>query len=118
MEKLAIKGGYPVRTSKIYYGRQWVDEDDIAAVSDVLRGDLMSLNPSFANIREQDTVLLSTAEHLLFIVHVLRPVSERVMKSSQRPSLLRHRQTVRFTVAPVLYSRISIPRHTISIPRA
>ena len=45
MEKLAIKGGYPVRTSKIYYGRQWVDEDDIAAVSDVLRGDLITCGP-------------------------------------------------------------------------
>ncbi|MCR5209741.1 MAG: UDP-4-amino-4,6-dideoxy-N-acetyl-beta-L-altrosamine transaminase [Lachnospiraceae bacterium] len=45
MEKLAIKGGYPVRTSKIYYGRQWVDEDDIAAVSEVLRGDLITCGP-------------------------------------------------------------------------
>ena len=27
MEKLAINGGYPVRAGKIYYGRQWIDED-------------------------------------------------------------------------------------------
>lgn len=45
MEKLAIKGGFPVRTSKLYYGRQWINEDDIAAVEDVLRGDLITCGP-------------------------------------------------------------------------
>ena len=29
MEKLAINGGSPVRTEKIYYGHQWIEEDDI-----------------------------------------------------------------------------------------
>ena len=33
MEKLAINGGSPVRTQKIFYGRQWVDEKDVEAVS-------------------------------------------------------------------------------------
>ena len=45
MEKLAIDGGYPVRSSKIYYGRQWIDEDDIAAVSAVLRSDFITCGP-------------------------------------------------------------------------
>lgn len=45
MEKLAIKGGFPVRTSKLYYGRHWINEDDIAAVEDVLRGDLITCGP-------------------------------------------------------------------------
>ena len=45
MEKLAINGGFPVRTSKLYYGRQWINEDDIAAVEDVLRGDLITCGP-------------------------------------------------------------------------
>ena len=45
MEKLAIKGGFPVRTSKLYYGRQWINEDDISAVEDVLRGDLITCGP-------------------------------------------------------------------------
>ena len=53
MEKLAIKGGYPVRTSKIYYGRQWVDEDDIAAVSDVLRGDLITCGPKVDELESE-----------------------------------------------------------------
>ena len=45
MEKLAINGGYPVRSGKIYYGRQWVDEDDIQAAADVLRSDFITCGP-------------------------------------------------------------------------
>lgn len=45
MEKLSIKGGYPVRGGKIYYGRQWIDEDDIQAVDDVLRSDYVTCGP-------------------------------------------------------------------------
>ena len=45
MEKLAINGGTPVRANKIYYGRQWIDEDDIQAVADVLRGDYLTTGP-------------------------------------------------------------------------
>lgn len=45
MERLAIEGGYPVRSGKIYYGRQWVDEDDIKAVSAVLRSDFITCGP-------------------------------------------------------------------------
>ena len=45
MEKPAILGGTPVRDNKIYYGRQWVDEDDIAAVSEVLRGPYITCGP-------------------------------------------------------------------------
>ena len=44
MEKLAIKGGYPVRGGKIY-GRQWIDEDDIEAVADTLRSDYITCGP-------------------------------------------------------------------------
>ena len=45
MEKLAINGGYPVRSQKIFYGRQWIDEDDIAAVADTLRSDYITCGP-------------------------------------------------------------------------
>lgn len=45
MEKLAIKGGFPVRGGKIYYGRQWIDEEDIQAVNDVLRSDYITCGP-------------------------------------------------------------------------
>lgn len=45
VEKLAINGGTPVRSSKIFYGHQWVDEDDVQAVADVLRGDYLTCGP-------------------------------------------------------------------------
>ena len=37
MEKLAINGGQPVREEKLYYGCQWIDEDDIKEVVEVLK---------------------------------------------------------------------------------
>lgn len=45
MEKLAIRGGFPVRGGKIYYGRQWIDEDDIDAVAATLRSDSITCGP-------------------------------------------------------------------------
>lgn len=45
MEKLAIDGGYPVRSSKIYYGRQWIEQDDIEAVSATLSSDYITCGP-------------------------------------------------------------------------
>lgn len=54
MGKLAVKGGSPVRASKIYYGRQWIDEEDVAAVSEVLRSDYITCGPQ---IREMERML-------------------------------------------------------------
>ena len=45
MEKLAIQGGYPVRVEKIYYGCQWIDEDDVKAVLDCLKSDYITCGP-------------------------------------------------------------------------
>ena len=45
MEKLAIYGGMPVRKEKIYYGRQWIDENDVKSVSEALVGDLITCGP-------------------------------------------------------------------------
>lgn len=45
MEKLAINGGEPVRRNKIFYGHQWIDEDDIKSVCDVLKSDYLTCGP-------------------------------------------------------------------------
>jgi len=45
MEELAINGGKPVRDKKIFYGRQWVDDEDIDAVANVLRSDYITCGP-------------------------------------------------------------------------
>lgn len=46
MEELAINGGNPIRKEKIYYGHQLIEEDDIKAVEEVLRGDYLTCGPS------------------------------------------------------------------------
>jgi perosamine synthetase len=45
VEKLAIEGGRPVRETLLPYGHQWLDDDDIAAVVDVLKGDWLTQGP-------------------------------------------------------------------------
>ena len=45
MEQLAILGGKPVRSSKIYYGRQCIGEDDIQAAAAVLRSPYITCGP-------------------------------------------------------------------------
>lgn len=53
MEKLAIQGGFPVRGGKIYYGRQWIDEDDIRAVEAVLRSDYITCGPKVEELERK-----------------------------------------------------------------
>jgi UDP-4-amino-4,6-dideoxy-N-acetyl-beta-L-altrosamine transaminase len=48
MEKLAIEGGTPVRDHLLAYGRQYIDDDDIAAVCDVMRSDFLTTGPTIA----------------------------------------------------------------------
>ena len=45
MEKLAINGGTPVRSTKLNYGKQWINEADICAVDEVLRSDYLTCGP-------------------------------------------------------------------------
>lgn len=49
---LAIDGGIPVRESMLPYGRQCIDEDDIQAVVDVLRGDWLTTGPKVLEFEE------------------------------------------------------------------
>ncbi|MGE5263708.1 MAG: UDP-4-amino-4,6-dideoxy-N-acetyl-beta-L-altrosamine transaminase [Acidobacteriota bacterium] len=46
MSPLAMDGGKPVRSQMLPYGHQWVDEDDVQAVVQVLRGDWLTTGPT------------------------------------------------------------------------
>ena len=46
MEQLAIDGGTPTRKTMLNYGHQWVQEDDIQAVVEVLKGDWLTTGPA------------------------------------------------------------------------
>ena len=53
MEELAIKGGKPVRKEKIFYGCQWINEDDVKAVSETLVGPLITCGPKVAEFEKK-----------------------------------------------------------------
>ena len=55
MEKLAVNGGMPIRKEKLYYGRQWIDEEDIKAVSEVLQGDFVTCGPKITELEKKVT---------------------------------------------------------------
>ncbi len=53
MEQLAIFGGQPVRQTPLSYGRQCIDDADIAAVVDVLKSDYLTQGPKLTELEER-----------------------------------------------------------------
>lgn len=66
MEKLAIKGGYPVRGGKIYYGRQWIGDEDVAAVAEVLKSDFITCGPKVEEM-ERSLETYTGAKHAVAV---------------------------------------------------
>lgn len=66
MERLAINGGSPVRDNKIFYGRQWIDNDDVKAVNDTLLGSLITCGPK---VEEMENLLseYTTANYAVMV---------------------------------------------------
>lgn len=50
--KLAIEGGTPVREERLPYGRQWLDEEDVAAVVEVLTSDWLTTGPKVSEFEQ------------------------------------------------------------------
>lgn len=53
MEKLAINGGTPVRETKLYYGHQYIDDEDIEAVTEVLKSDYLTCGPKITELEQK-----------------------------------------------------------------
>ncbi len=53
MEELAIYGGKPVRETQIFYGRQYIDQDDIDAVVSTLTSNLITCGPKAAELEQK-----------------------------------------------------------------
>jgi len=49
---LAVNGGTPVRRTTLPYGRQWLDDEDVAAVTEVLRSDWLTTGPKVAEFEQ------------------------------------------------------------------
>ena len=52
-QELAINGGKPVRDKLLPYGHQWIDEEDIKAVIEVLRSDWITQGPKVAEFEKE-----------------------------------------------------------------
>lgn len=50
MSDLALHGGEPVRKTYLSYGRQYIDEDDIQAVTEVLKSNFLTSGPKVAEL--------------------------------------------------------------------
>ena len=50
--ELALHGGTPVRQMMLPYGRQWLDDDDVAAVVEVLRSDWLTTGPKVSKFEQ------------------------------------------------------------------
>ena len=53
MEQLAIFGSTPVRESPIFYGKQCIEQDDIDAVVETLKGPLITCGPRVEALEEK-----------------------------------------------------------------
>lgn len=53
MSKPAIIGGTPVRNTKISYGRQYIDDKDIQAVSEVLKSGYITCGPKIGEFEQK-----------------------------------------------------------------
>ena len=51
--KLAIHGGKPIRDTEIFYGKQYIDEDDIEAVVKVLKSPLITCGPKVEELEKE-----------------------------------------------------------------
>lgn len=61
MANLALKGGTPVRETKLGYGHQYIDETDIQAVVEVLRSDFLTCGPKVEELERRLCTLTGAA---------------------------------------------------------
>lgn len=52
-QELAINGGKPLRSKKIYYGHQYIDEADINAVVETLKSDYLTCGPQIEKLEKK-----------------------------------------------------------------
>ena len=51
-QELAINGGEPIRDKLLPYGHQWIDDEDIKAVSEILHSDWITQGPKVAEFEK------------------------------------------------------------------
>lgn len=66
MSTIALHGGEPVRKTRLSYGHQHIDEDDIRAVTEVLRSDFLTCGPKVPEL-EARLCVLTGAPHCVTV---------------------------------------------------
>lgn len=66
MEKLAIFGGEPVRKERIFYGKQWIEEDDVEAVRETMLSPYITCGPKVEEL-EKKLCEITTAKHAVAV---------------------------------------------------
>lgn len=66
MDNLAVFGGKPIFEKKIGYGHQYIDEDDIRAVVEVLKSDFLTCGPKI-NEAEEKLREITGAKHAVLV---------------------------------------------------
>lgn len=66
MEKLAIFGGEPVRKERIFYGRQWIEQDDVDEVTKTLLSPYITCGPKVEEL-ERELCNITTAKHAVAV---------------------------------------------------
>ena len=61
VDKLALHGGKPVRNKMIPYGRQYIDDNDIQAVTDVLKSPYLTTGPNIEMFEQKLCELTDTS---------------------------------------------------------
>ena len=64
--RLAVEGGAPVRDRLLPYGRQTIDDDDVAAVVEVLRSDWLTTGPKVGDFEEAFAAAVGAAHAVAF----------------------------------------------------
>ncbi|KLU65870.1 UDP-4-amino-4-deoxy-L-arabinose--oxoglutarate aminotransferase [Desulfosporosinus acididurans] len=60
-EQLAICGGKPVRDTYLPYGKQWIGDEDVEAVAQILRGDFLTTGPAIAQFEQEVAAYVGAA---------------------------------------------------------
>ena len=77
-QEIAINGGKPIRGKMLPYGRQWIDSNDIKAVTEVLKSDWITQGPKISEfekiISNYCKVKYAVAFHLELQLYMEQPL--------------------------------------------
>lgn len=84
MNKLAIHGGTPIRSTPLHYGRQFIDQADCDAVMAVLQSDYLTTGPAIAEM-EQTLCRITGAKYAAAVMNATAALHAACYAANIRP---------------------------------